>query len=649
MKTSINALKMLGITMINKANSGHPGIVLSAAPMLYVLFTNHLKFNPSDPKWINRDRFVLSAGHGSALLYSCLHLAGYNITISDLKKFRQINSITPGHPEYNLTPGIEVTTGPLGQGIANAVGMAIAEQYLSTVYNNKKYIIFNHNTYAICGDGDLQEGVALEAISLAGRLKLKKLIILHDSNDVQLDNMVAFNQIQNMKLFFESNQWDYIKVNDGDNVNAINDAINDAKNSKKPSFIEIKTIIGEGATKQGTPAVHGAPLGNDIDTVKKYLNWKYDDFEVPQKVYDDFSMKIINNNKKNYHDWQLQFNHYKKMFPSKFKTLSNSINNNFNINYKNYLHLKPTQAQATRSSSGQILQEISKDNKNIIGGSADLGCSTKAIGNDGYFLPPDYTGRNISYGVREFAMGAVNNGINTHYLKSFSGTFFSFLDYMKGSVRLSSLMDIPSIFIYTHDSVCLGEDGPTHQPIEHLAMLRAQPNINVYRPADFNEVLGCYDQIFKTKKTPSALVLSRQNLPQLTNSDPIQIKNGGYLIWGNQNANICLISTGSEVHLAIDVAKMLKSKNNLDVKVVSMVCWELFTQQTIEYQKQVVFNSKYRISIELGSSFGWTQFAQLVIGIDKFGYSAKQADILEKVGFTPIKIHEKIFNFINNN
>ncbi|AHF57705.1 transketolase [Spiroplasma eriocheiris] len=646
MNKSINTVRMLGIEAVNKANSGHPGIVLGAAPMAYTLFTKHLRVNPEVDKWINRDRFILSAGHGSALLYSLLHLSGFNITIDDLKNFRQLGSITPGHPESYLTPGVDVTTGPLGQGIAMAVGQAVAETHLSARYNKPNYNLFDHYTYVICGDGDLQEGVAQEAISLAGHWKLNKLIVLFDSNDVQLDNMVSVAQSENIADRFKAAQWNYLLVKDGNDTVAINKAIEQAKTSDKPTLIEVKTVIGFGATKQGTPAVHGSPLGTDIETVKKVLAWTEKDFFVPGEVYEDFETNVKERGIKEYDRWIALYEKYLQEYPDLGKELERAIHGNFAIKAEDFLDLAPSKSQATRVSSGKIVDRISELLPNWMGGSADLTGSTKAKGANGNYQFDNRLGRNIAYGVREFAMGAINNGIYTHGgILPFAGGFFVFADYMKPAIRLSSLMEIPVVYVLSHDSIAVGEDGPTHQPIEQLAMLRSQPNLNVFRPCDFKETLGSYLEALQQKHTPSAILITRQDLPELETTTVQDVRKGAYKVFGaDHNNDVNILATGSEVSLAINVAKKLAEKN-ISAKVISMPCWELFAKQPTDYQTSLLEKNALKVSLELGTTFGWERYtgnAGINIGIDTFGQSGNFHSVLEYFNFNVEHISNKI-------
>ncbi|ASZ09112.1 transketolase [Mesoplasma chauliocola] len=646
---NLNALRILGVSAINKANSGHPGIVLGAAPIVYTLFNRIMKHNPKNPTWFDRDRFVLSAGHGSALLYSALHLAGYNLSMDEIKNFRQWNSKTPGHPESHLTEGVDVTTGPLGQGIAMGVGLAIAESHMAAIYNQSNINLVDHYTFVLCGDGDLQEGVAQEAISLAGRLKLNKMILIHDSNDIQLDDKVLKAQSEDMHARFKAAQWNTLKISDGEDLIAIEKTINEAKLSDKPTYIEVKTIIGIGATKQGTSSVHGAPIGADIETVKNAFNWKYNDFEIPVEVYENWKNEIEKNliiEEK----WNQELKALKENNKELAIQFENALSKNIKFDYDELLAKTPEKAEATRVSSGNVWDQINNEVKFLIGGSADLVSSTRIKGADGQFDIDNRSGRNILYGVREFAMGAINNGIHQHGgLIPFSSGFFVFSDYMKPSMRLASIMNSQQLFIFTHDSVAVGEDGPTHQPIEQLAMIRSIPNHITFRPADYAETLASYKIALEDlKHNPSTLVLTRQDLVQLPHNNVYEeVKKGAYLMLDAPNAAVTLIATGSEVGLAMETANLLK-ENGIIAKVVSMPSTNLFDKQDQAYKDKIIDKKTFRVSIEMGTTFGWTKYTGddgLNIGIDIFGASAPANKVISEYGFTS----EQIFNKIKKN
>jgi transketolase len=640
-QTSINALRMLGVDMINKANSGHPGIVLGAAPMMYSLYSEHLAYNPAQPKWFNRDRFVMAAGHGSGLLYSMLHLTGHKLSMDDLKSFRQWGSKTPGHPEYNHTEGVDTTSGPLGQGIAMATGMAIAELYMESKFNKEGFAVVDHHTFALCGDGDLQEGVTQEAISLAGHLGLSKLIVLYDSNDIQLDGPVNGANTENVKAKYESMNWSYIRVEDGEDYEAVSKAIEEAKKiTDKPTLIEVKTVIGHGSPDAGSSSTHGSPIGEEKTAkTRESLGWEYGSFEIPQSVYDDMKARNEIKGVEAYGKWVKMLEEYKAKYPEDSKYLLQAMNGeNIDIDFdKIYGEYEPKASDATRSSSGAVIKMLQEANPLLIGGSADLSGSTKIKGINGNFSAKTPEGRNINYGVREHAMAAIVNGLALHGLKGFGGGFFIFSDYMRPAMRMAALMGIPSIFAFTHDSVAVGEDGPTHEPVEQLAGLRAVPNMDVIRPADANEVMAAWQLALESKTTPTALVFTRQNVPTLEQASRAGVAKGGYVISPEaEKIDAILIATGSEVALAIEAQKELMAKG-IDTRVVSLPSFKRFNEQPIEYKESVLpLASRKRLGIEMGASLGWGQYVGLegkLLTIDKFGASAKGGDVIEKYGF----------------
>lgn len=640
-KKSVNAIRMLGIDMVDKANSGHPGIVLGAAPIMYTLFTKHLSYNPKSPDWFNRDRFVLSAGHGSALLYSTLHLAQYDLPMEELKLFRQWGSKTPGHPEYGHTIGVEATTGPLGQGIAMAVGMAVGESYLSSLLNKDNKKIVDHYTYVLCGDGDLQEGVSQEAISLAGHLGLSKLILLYDSNDVQLDGPVDLNNSEDVKNKFEAMNWNYILVDDGEDIQGINEALINAKRDEsKPTIIEVKTIIGHGSPEAGRSATHGSPLGEENTTAtRSQLGWKNKPFDIPTEVYNHFIESNKNIGLKAYNDWVSLVNDYRISYPQEAKILDQLTNEeNIRIDFEKIFSSYPIKESiATRASSGELLNSIQEECPLLIGGSADLATSTKVKGINGNFTKQNPLGRNINFGVREHAMAALVNGLVLHGLRAFSGGFFIFSDYMRPAMRLSALMAIPSTFIFTHDSIAVGEDGPTHEPVEQLAGLRSVPNMNVIRPSDTKEVMGALEIAFTSQSTPTCILLTRQNIPTLENSDRTLVSKGAYVISKEiEKIDAILIATGSEVSLAINAQKQL-IKEGIDTRVVSMPSMMLFEDQESSYKESVIPQwVKNRVAVEMGTSFGWHRYIGengKTLTIDRFGASARGEVVIKKYGF----------------
>ncbi|MGM9971949.1 MAG: transketolase [Anaeroplasmataceae bacterium] len=635
---AINTLRMLGVDAINKAKSGHPGIVLGAAPMAYTLFTRHMRVNPQNVSWFNRDRFVLSAGHGSALLYSMLHLCGYNVTIDDLKNFRQLGSKTPGHPEYGHTEGVEMTTGPLGQGISTAVGMALAECYLANKFNKTDIQIVDHNTYVICGDGDLEEGIAMEAASLAGHLKLGKLIVLYDSNDIQLDGEVNLTNTDSIKMKFEGMNWEYILVEDGNDIDEIDKAISQAKlSTDKPTIIEIKTVIGFGAPNCGESAVHGAPLGEDnTKALRKNLEYTYDPFVVSDSVYDIFKDKVANRGENENSKWNIRLEAYGKKYANELKEFDKILDDGYKINPKTLPVYEAGSKESTRKILGKILDQISIDLPNAIGGSADLTPSTFVKGANGNFEHDTKHGRNIKFGVREHAMAAMVNGINLHGgLKGFCAGFFIFSDYMKPAMRLAAIMQVPSIFIFSHDTVCVGEDGPTHQPIEQLTMLRSIPNFNMIRPADATEVTAALKLAFESKKTPTSICTTRQAVLNMSCTSEEGVRKGAYIVLEPETKpTSIIISCGSELELSINVAKELNAQGE-SVRVVSMPSMYLFEAQSAKYKESILpSNITKRLAIEMGHSMPWYKYASNVFGIDTFGVSSPISHIHEYFGFT---------------
>ncbi len=635
---AINTLRMLGVDAINKAKSGHPGIVLGAAPMAYTLFTRHMRINPQNVNWFNRDRFVLSAGHGSALLYSMLHLCGYNVTIDDIKNFRQLGSKTPGHPEYRHTEGVEMTTGPLGQGISTAVGMALAESYLANRFNKTDISIVDHNTFVICGDGDLEEGISMEAASLAGHLKLGKLIVLYDSNDIQLDGEVNLTNTEDIKLKFEGMNWQYLRVEDGNDIDSIDEAIKEAKHVlDKPTIIEIKTVIGFGAPNAGESAVHGAPLGEENTKVlREALEYKYEPFFVNEGVYDLFAEKVINRGEDANSDWNILLQNYGKKYTDELKEFEKFIEDDFKINDETLPKYEIDSKESTRKILGKMLDQISVDLPNAIGGSADLTPSTFVKGANGNFECDTKHGRNIKFGVREHAMAAIVNGINLHGgLKGFCAGFFIFSDYMKPAMRLASIMQVPSIFIFSHDTVCVGEDGPTHQPIEQLTMLRSIPNFNMIRPADATEVSAALKIAFESKLTPTSICTTRQAVLNLDSTKEDGVRKGAYVVLEPKEApTSIIISCGSELELSIEVAKELNA-NGESVRVVSMPSMYLFELQDKKYKEKVLpSNITKRLAIEMGHTMPWYKYASNVYGIDTFGISSPISHIHDHFGFT---------------
>ena len=647
MEKSINAIRFLGLDMTNAASSGHPGIVLGAAPVMYQLFTKHLKINPNAPDWFDRDRFVLSAGHGSALLYATLHLSGFDVSKEDMRHFRHLDSNTPGHPEFGDTPGVEATTGPLGQGISMAVGMALAEKNLRARFNQDDLNIVDHYTYTLCGDGDLQEGVALESMALAGHLGLERLIVLFDSNDIQLDGPTEDATSDDIEAKVKSMGFDYQKIDDANDIDALDQAIETAKKTDKPSFIEIKSIIGLGSPVAGTSKAHGAPIGKEAtDTMRQEMGYPYDAFEVPNEVYDDFNKKIMPKNEKAHIYWQETMDEYSARYPKAFEAIEQIINRSLNINLDDLIAEKELgSSEATRASMGEIIAKAQKHIPEMIGGSADLSGSTKVKGIDGNFTKETPKGRNINFGVREHAMAAITNGMVLHHMKAFAGGFFIFSDYMKPAIRLAALMEIPSTFIFTHDSVAVGEDGPTHEPIEQLSMFRTMPNINVYRPCNHTEVKHALRAALEEKHRPSIIVLTRQGVTLTHHPDYATFKKGAYIVKDHKDFEAILIATGSEVELALNTQAKLADEKGIKTRVVAMPSMENFEKQSEKYQQSIIPKTcEKRIAIELGSPHLWYRYARDVLGMTTFGKSGKGSDVVKSFGFTPENIIDKFFS-----
>lgn len=649
-KKSIDSLRVLSVDMINKANSGHPGICLGAAPMSYVLFTNHLRVNPNNPNYFNRDRFVLSAGHGSALLYSLLHLSGFDLTLDDLKQFRQLDSRTPGHPEFGHTAGVDATSGPLGQGIATAVGMAIAESHLAAKYNKEDFALIDHYTYTLVGDGDLMEGVSSEASSLAGHLQLGKLIALYDSNLICLDGDTKDTFTEDVKKRYESYGWHVVEVENGDeDLAAINQAITQAKTeTTKPSMIIVKTTIGYQSEVAGKSAAHGSPLGEQkTNNWKQLIGWKNDPFVIDEDVYEDFKINVGQRGQSVNEKWDKLFNQYAEKYPEDAKQLAKLIKGEINVERLVFNEKELGIKEATRQSGEDVLNQINGQIPNLLGGSADLFSSTKNyLKASKVYSPESRDGKNIYFGVREFAMGAIANGISLHGgLIAQVSTFFVFSDYVKAAIRLSAIQNQPVIYIFTHDSIAVGEDGPTHEPVEQLTGLRAIPNLHVYRPADYNETINAYKSALASKTSPSAIILTRQNVTNCTNATYDQFKQGAYIIKDAQNYDCTIIATGSEVELAIQASELL-SKKGYNLRIVNMTENKLFDQQDEKFKEQIL-GEKLTIAIEMGSTLGWYKYADFVYGIDSFGASGKANEVFEKFGFTAEKFANYIVRKIN--
>ncbi|MBY5035044.1 transketolase [Streptococcus gallolyticus] len=641
---SVNAIRFLGIDAIEKSKSGHPGVVMGAAPMAYSLFTKHMHINPAQPNWINRDRFVLSAGHGSMLLYALLHLSGFaDVTMDEIKSFRQWGSKTPGHPEFGHTAGVDATTGPLGQGVSTAVGFAQAERFLAAKYNKEGYNLFDHYTYVICGDGDLMEGVSSEAASYAGLQQLDKLVVLYDSNNICLDGETKDAFTENVRARYEAYGWHTALVEDGTDVEAIHAAIEAAKVSGKPSLIEVKTVIGYGSpAKAGSNASHGAPLGaEEAAATRANLGWDYAPFEVPAEVYADFKENVTDRGAASFEAWEKLVADYKAAFPELAEEVSAILAGQDPVAIKpeDFPALEAGFSQATRNSSQDALNVAAEKLPNFLGGSADLAHSNMTyIKADGLQDAAHPLNRNIQFGVREFAMGTILNGMAAHGgLRVYGGTFFVFSDYVKAAIRLSALQGLPVTYVFTHDSIAVGEDGPTHEPIEHLAGLRAMPNLNVIRPADARETQAAWYLALISQSTPTALVLTRQNLTVEEGTDFDKVAKGAYVVYETPDFDTILLASGSEVNLAVAAAKELEAAGT-KVRVVSVPSTELFDAQDAAYKEEILPSAvRRRVAIEMAATQSWYKYVGLdgqVIGIDKFGASAPAATVIENYGFT---------------
>lgn len=651
----VNTLRTLAMDAVEKAQSGHPGMPMGMADAAYVLWTKILKHNPQNPDWFDRDRFILSAGHGSMLLYGLLHLTGYNLSLDELKNFRQLHSLTPGHPEGTLTPGVETTTGPLGQGLATGIGMAMAEAFMAARFNKENFKIIDHYTYGIVSDGDLMEGVSHEAASLAGHLKLGKIIYLYDSNKISIDGSTDLSFSDDTKKRFESYGW-HIQQVDGHDRDAIENAIREAQNkTDKPSLIECKTIIGFGSpNKEGTADSHGAPLGEDeIEKTKKRLGWKFEEkFHIPDDVYRQ--MNFTDKGKTLEDSWNILFKEYENEYQDDAIYFRAFIENDWSFDWEEVLpdFKADEKGMASRKASGAVLQELAKVIPNLVGGSADLtGSNNTDLKGKEIFSAENYGGQYVHYGVREHAMAAALNGMMLHKgVTAYGGTFLVFSDYNKPAIRIAALTNIPSIFVFTHDSIGLGEDGPTHQPVEHLAALRATPNVTVIRPADANETAFAWKVAIENKTGPTLLILTRQNLPTLDRSiysEASGLEKGAYIIkdaaYGKPQAIV--IATGSEVHPALEAARELENEN-IATRVVSMPSWELFQKQNREYIEKVLPHEvSARVSVEAASTFGWERWTGMDgvnIGLNRFGVSAPYKDAYRELGITSERIADEV-------
>lgn len=646
---SINTIRTLAIDAVENAESGHPGLPMGAAPMAYTLWTEFMTHHPKNAAWFNRDRFVLSAGHGSMLLYGLLHLSGYDVSMEDLKGFRQWHSKTPGHPEVHHTNGVEATTGPLGQGLSMAVGMAMAEAHLGGLYNTDDSSIIDHYTYTLISDGDIMEGISHESSSLAGHLGLGKLIALYDSNNISLDGDLDRSFSDHTSDRFKAYGWQVLHVEDGNDLNEIRRALAIAKeNTKQPTLIEVKTIIGYGSpNKSASASSHGAPLGEDeVKLTKEFYEWRHDAFHVPEEVYEDFHAKVTIKGKQKENEWNELFKNYKQKYPELAADLERAIRGELPDKWDSDLPVYEAGEDkiATRAASGEVLNALSASVSNLFGGSADLAGSNKtSIAKKDDFSCDNYAGKNIWFGVREFAMGAALNGMALHGgLHVYAGTFFVFSDYLRPAIRLSSIMQTPATYVFTHDSIAVGEDGPTHEPVEHLASLRAMPGLSLIRPADGNESRAAWELALESGNHPTALVLTRQKLPTLEGTKKKAyegVRKGAYVLRKahKETPDAIILATGSEVQLAMQAASVL-SETDIDVQVVSMPSWDRFEAQNKSYRDQVIPPQvPKRLAVEMGSPFGWERYVGdegNILAIDTFGASAKGDKVVEEYGFT---------------
>ncbi len=641
----INELKSVTMDTICNAKSGHPGMALSSAPIMYTLYNKIINAYPRDSKWINRDRFVLASGHASSLLYNVLHLCGYNIGIDDLKEFRKLGSLTPGHPEVNETDGIDATSGPLGQGVPMAVGMALAEKKLATMFNKEGYEIIDHYTYVLCGDGDMQEGVTGEAASLAGNLNLNKLIVLYDANDVTLDGPLSNSFSEDVAKRFEAYKFNVVTLDKWD-IELLEKTIEKAKKSDKPSLIIIKTIIGEGSKYQGTCKVHGSPLDEeDLKELKIKLGVK-DSFNYSEDSYKDFYEHFYLRGKRNYSKWKKKVKEYKEKYPGEYEFLCRCLNNDIDFSSLDKCEIILDKEISSRNASKIMLNLLCDCNRNIVGGSADVAKSVMtSLDNSSFITKDDFKGQTINYGIREFAMASINNGILLHGgLKTFGGSFLVFSDYLKPALRMGSLMGLNNVYLFSHDSIAVGEDGPTHQPVEQLAMLRSIPNFNVIRPSNEGEVKFAYKQAFSSDN-PVAIILSRQNLKTKYIVKEDEFKKGAYFVKYDKDSRYSIIASGSEVNLAIDVYEMLL-KDNIKVNVVSMPSWYMFEKQSKKYKKSILGNYNKTITLEMLSTFGWSKYGKYNIGVNSFGVSGKASDVIKYMKFDINSIYDEIKKII---
>ncbi len=652
---AINALRFLAADAIENARSGHPGMPMGAAPMAYVLWSRFLKHNPQDPQWPDRDRFVLSAGHGSMLLYALLHLTGYELSLEDLKQFRRWGSKTPGHPEYRCAPGVEITTGPLGQGISTAVGLALAEKKLAAEFNLGPFSLVDHYTYVIASDGDLMEGVSSEASSLAGHWKLGKLIVLYDDNGITIDGPTGLSFTEDVLKRYQSYGWHTLRVEDGEDVDAVTSAIEEARHDPRPSLISVRTHIGYGTPKQDTSKAHGEPLGSEaLRAARLKLNWPHPPFQIPLEVYEHFRQATAAGRQK-YEEWKTTFLAYQREYPDLAAEFSRRTAGNLpaELSWREVCNqFSPQEKMATRAASGIVLDSLAAKIPELVGGAADLASSTntRPRGIEA-FSSEKPSGRYFHFGVREHAMAAITNGLNLHGgYRAYCGTFLVFSDYMRPAIRLAALMEIPTIFVFTHDSIAVGEDGPTHQPVEHIMSLRAIPQLWVVRPMDAYETAYAWQLALQRREGPTALVLTRQALPVLERAAPSAsaqgVLRGAYVISDAPDPHILLVGTGSEVHLALAARDELLQEG-IRARVISMPCWEAFEVQPDEYKEAVFPPGLPRVAIEAGILLGWERYADLVIGIERFGASAPYPEVYERLGFGLEDVVARIKSFLS--
>ena len=644
----VDNLRGLSIDMIHEAGSGHPGISLDSAPILYTLYAKHLKINPSDPNWINRDRFILSAGHASSLLYATLYMSGFDLSLDDLKKFRTLHSKTPGHPEYMVTPGVDMSTGPLGEGISSAVGMAMGECFLREYYRKQNLNIFDYYTYVLCSDGDLLEGVSYEAMALAGTLKLNKLIVLYDSNKICLDGKVEDVNSVDMPKYFSSLNWNVL-IADGEDINSIDNAITRAKQGLLPTIIIVNTTIGKHSKYEGTNYIHGAKLSTeDITEIKNELGLRNIPFTVSNDSKEEMENMILSRNKEIYDKWQKDYELLDISIKNALEKIKNHDLSLDNINF-DYIYSEE-ESESLRSISSKILNLLADSNPMLLGGSADLSTTIQTkIDNGSIFSKDNYLGRNICYGVREHAMASIMNGLSLTGIRNFSSTFLAFSDYCKPAIRLACQMNLANVYLFSHDSITVGQDGPTHQPVEQLVSLRSTPNLEVLRPADVNEMIGIYKYVFSKKEGPSAIILSRNSTKTKENTSINEVKKGAYIVSKEEKElDAIIVSSGEELDLALDVSKELSEKG-YGIRVVSMPSISLFQKQKSSYQEEIIPTNTKVFVIEASSSYSWyflVNSKDYLFTVDEYGKSGTKEDLMKEYGFTSDKISSRIQNLL---